>query len=252
MNKKRVINRISPLFLKGIAHRGLHNSDLTENGLLAFKNAIDQGFAFELDVHLTLDNKLIVCHDYDLKRTTGKDGIIEEMTLQEIKDKYLLLDGEKVPTLEDVLSLNQEKVPIVVELKVYKKNYKKLARETRKELKQIKNKKNIFIISFDPRALLKMTFTAFVRGLLVGTDDSGKLFWTYKLRFLFESVDLDATLLKFEEVQKYSRRHFINTWTIDSKEKFDSVYPFVDTTTFQLMDQDYVRNNLLMKNKKYL
>jgi len=252
MNKNQVIKRINPLFLKGIAHRGLHNDKLTENGLLAFKNAVDNDFAFELDVHLSLDNKLIVCHDSSLKRTTGKEGIIEEMTLQEIKDKYSLLDGEKIPSFEEVLTLTEEKVPIVVELKVYKKNYVKLAKETKKELKQIKNKKNIFLISFDPRALLMMTFSPFVRALLVGSDESGNIFWTYKLRHLFESLDIDSSLFRFKEVQKYSKKHFVNTWTIDSKKTFDSVYPFVDTTTFQLMNKDYIRNNLSNKNKKYL
>ena len=73
---------------KGIAHRGLHDEDNTENGLNAFKRAIENNLAFELDVHLTIDKKLVVCHDSDLKRVTNKDGIIEELTLEEIKSNY--------------------------------------------------------------------------------------------------------------------------------------------------------------------
>ena len=92
MKKADVLKRINPLFLKGIAHRGLHNEKYTENGMLAFKNAIDNNVSFELDVHLTKDNDLIVCHDSELKRTTGKEGIIEDLTVKEIKDKYKLLD----------------------------------------------------------------------------------------------------------------------------------------------------------------
>ena len=93
MNKKKVLSKINPLFLTGIAHRGLHNEKFTENGMKAFENAIKKGVPIELDVHLTSDNELVVCHDEDLKRTTGKEGIIEHLTLKEIKDNYRLLDG---------------------------------------------------------------------------------------------------------------------------------------------------------------
>lgn|SRR5574344_620066 len=251
MNKKRVIKHINPLFLKGIAHRGLHDDKLTENGLKAFKKAIDNNFAFELDVHLTTDNVLIVCHDSELKRTTGKEGIIEHLSLKEIKDNYRLLDGEDVPTLKEVFALDNEKVPIVVELKVYEKNYKALAKETLKELKLIKDKRNIIVISFDPRALLFMGHR-YIRQLLVTTNKNNEIFWTFKLRYFFESLDMDSELMNNPKVIKYSKNHFINVWTIDSKNKFDKVFPYINTTTFQLMDNDYVRENLTNKNKKYL
>jgi len=251
MNRKRVIRRINPLFLKGIAHRGLHDDKITENGLNAFKAAIDNNFVFELDVHLTIDNELIVCHDSELKRTTGKTGIIENLSLKEIKDNYKLLDGECVPTLNEVLALDNERVPIVVELKAYNKNYKILAKITKKVLKQVKNKQNIILISFDPRALV-FSGHRFIRQLLVSTNKNGELFWTFKLHPLFESLDLDSEVIALPSVKKYCKNHFVNTWTIESKEKFDRVLPYVDTVTFQLMDHEYVRNNLTNKNKKVL
>jgi glycerophosphoryl diester phosphodiesterase len=250
MKKNKAISLINPLFLKGIAHRGLHNKELTENGLKAFQNAIDNNLAFELDVHLTSDKQLIVCHDSSLKRTTGKEGIIEEMSLKEVKDNYRLLDGEEVPSFKEVLELNKEKMPIVVELKAYKNNNKELAEEVRKELTVIKDKKNIMIISFDPRALLYMKKAHFLRSLLVSDDKEHA--WIYRLRFLFESVDLDYQFLREKRVQKYAEKHLVNTWTIDSKEKFDLVYPYVNAVTFQLMDKDYVVSKMKEKNKDYL
>ena len=105
MTKKKCLSKINPVFLNGIAHRGLHNSEYTENGMKAFTNAINHGVAFEFDIHLTKDNELVVCHDEDLKRTTGKEGIIEDLTLKEIKDNYRLLDGGEVPTLKEVIDL---------------------------------------------------------------------------------------------------------------------------------------------------
>ena len=116
MNKKKEISKINPIFLNGIAHRGLHNQEYTENGIKAFTNAINHGVAFEYDIHLTKDNELVVCHDESLKRTTGKDGIIEDLTLKEIKENYRLLDGGEIPTLQEVIALNINRVPMVIEL----------------------------------------------------------------------------------------------------------------------------------------
>lgn len=44
---------------KYIAHRGLHDGDIPENSTLAFKRALEYGYAIELDVNITKDNKVI-------------------------------------------------------------------------------------------------------------------------------------------------------------------------------------------------
>ena len=156
MKKEEVLKRLNPKFLKGVAHRGYHNEKFTENGLNAFKNALDNDLAIELDVHLTKDNELIVCHDPNLVRTTSKEGIIEDLTFKEIKNNYLLKDGGKIPSLKEVLDLVDEKVPLVIELKpdTKKKNYKKLALRVMKELKRVKDKSNFIIISSYPQCLI--------------------------------------------------------------------------------------------------
>ena len=91
MRKKKAISKINPLFLNGIAHRGLHNDEFTENGLKAFENAIKHNVPFEFDIHLTNDGQLVVCHDENLIRTTGKEGIIEDLSLNEIKKNKVIL-----------------------------------------------------------------------------------------------------------------------------------------------------------------
>ena len=139
MKKTVALSKINPVILNGVAHRGLHNEKFTENGMKAFQNAIDHGVAFEFDIHLTKDNELVVCHDENLKRTTGKEGIIEDLTLKEIKDNYRLLDGGEIPTLQEVFDLNKERVPMVIELKVFRKNYKELAAKSAEMFKQIKD-----------------------------------------------------------------------------------------------------------------
>lgn len=244
MNKTKVIKNLNPLFLKGIAHRGLHNDKFTENGLNAFNNALQNNLAIELDVHLTKDNKLLVCHDSDLVRTTGKKGIIEDLTYDEINQNYKLLDGEKVPLFSEVLKLTNEKIPIVVELKVYKKNYKPLAKQLKIELSPTRDKKNFFLISFDPRALLPFNNSGYMRSLLVCKENP----WTFNLRCFFESLDLDKALMNEKRVVNYSKKHFINCWTIETEEDFNNVYPYVDTVTFQHCDFRIINKKLEEKN----
>lgn len=246
MKKEQVISKMNPLLFQGICHRGYHNERDTENGLKAFQNAIDHHTAFELDVHLTKDNRLVVIHDSETKRVTGKDGIIEEMTLEEIKNGYRLLDGEEIPTLEEVLDLTNEQVPIVVELKAYQNNNRKLAKQAQIELSKIKDPKNILIISFDPRALLFMG-KRFIRQLLVAHDNKHE--FTFRFAFLFEGVDLDMKFLKEEKYQNYQKKHVVNCWTIETIEQFEEVLPHCDTVTFQSFDCETVKEKLSERNK---
>lgn len=71
---------------KLIAHRGLHDKDTPENSMGALKKALEKDIAVEFDVHLLKDNKIIVFHDNNLKRMTGIDKKINELSYDEIKD----------------------------------------------------------------------------------------------------------------------------------------------------------------------
>lgn len=240
MKKSKLIKKIDKRFLLGIAHRGLHDEVSTENGLDAFKKAIDKNTAFELDVHLSKDGKLIVCHDDNLVRTTSKEGVIEELTLKEIKENYRLLDGEEVPTLQEVLALNDERVPLVIELKTYKKNNKALAKALQNELKDIKDKSKFFIISFDPRSLYHFGRKGIMRGLLITHEHE----WVFKLRHLFESLDVEDRLTHLEKYRRYQKKHFVNVWTIEDKDNLASVKDYVDTVTYQYMEPDFIKKEL--------
>ena len=240
MKKQKAISRINPVFLKGIAHRGLHNDKFTENGMNAFKNAIDHGVAFEFDIHLTKDGELIVCHDENLVRTTGKEGIIEDLTSQEIRENYRLLDGGVVPTLQEVFDLNQERVPMVIELKVFRKNYKPLSEKCKEAFKAIKDKRNALIISFDPRSLWPLKKMGFIRSLLVAKSDE----YTWFFLNTVESVDLDSKLFEEKRVLRYIKNHFTNVWTIENEEQLNKFAPLVDTVTYQFIDNSLVEQAL--------
>ena len=244
MKKVKALSKINPVFLNGIAHRGLHNEKFTENGLKAFQNAIDHGVAFEFDIHLTKDNELVVCHDENLVRTTGKEGIIEDLTLSEIKANYRLLDGGEIPTLQEVIDLNNEQVPMVIELKVFRKNYKEIAGIFKKYLEKIRDKSNVLIISFDPRSLWPLKRLGIVRSLLIAKSH----LYVYKyFRYTIETIDIEQVLLEDKKIQKYCHKHFTNVWTIQTEEELNKVLPHVDTVTFQHMDEKLVVETLQKK-----
>lgn len=239
MKKKKALSLINQKFLEGIAHRGLHIEQYTENGMNAFINAIKHNVAFEFDIHLTKDHQLVVCHDEDLFRTTGKKGIIEDLSLLEIKKNYRLLDGGEIPTLQEVIDLNKDQVPMVIELKVFKKNYKPLVKEFKKYLPQL-NKRNTLIISFDPRSLWPLRRCGFIRSLLVAKSDE----YTWIFRHTVESVDLDINLFSENRVKKYAKKHFTNVWTIEKIEQLQSVLEYVDTITYQYLEPQKVKRLL--------
>ena len=231
-------------FFLGVCHRGLHDETRSENGMKAFQNAIENNMAFELDVHLSKDGVLFVMHDSNLKRMTGKEGIIEELDSKTIKSEYRLADGGEIPTLQEVLDLNQERVLIVVEMKVVNNNYKAVGKATKKLLEQVKDPHKIAVISFDPRALMKVGHRYERQLLMVKEKD-----WVRHFKCFFESVDLEITQVKDPWVIRY-RKHggIVNCWTVETAEQIKDLSPYVDTMTFQHVSKDIV----IADRQKYL
>lgn len=241
MNKTKLKNKLDPRYFKGIAHRGLHNDIYTENGLKAFQNAIDNNLAIELDVHLSFDNQLVVCHDADLKRTTNKEGIIESLTYKEILENYKLLDGGIVPLLSDVLSLVDEKVPLVIELKVENLNYKPLAKIFNEFIKdKIKDKSKYMFISFDPRVLRRVKKHKIFTSLLVWSQKK----WTKIFAPLFDSLDVDQLIIDDKNIRRYQNKHLLNVWTIRDEEQLNKVKNKVDMITFENISYKKVQEAL--------
>ena len=242
MKKAEVLALIDKRALLGVAHRGLHSKEISENSLEAFRRGIEANTAIEFDVHLTTDNELVVIHDEDLKRLTGKDGIVEHLSSKELRENYRLLDGQIIPTLEEVLNLVNEQVPMFIELKVYEKNYKPLAKRFREFIEpRIKDKSKYIIISFDPRSLLPLKSMGLVRLLLVAKSHE----YVYNIaRFFFDGVDVEDVLFKEERIKKYHKKHFVNIWTLESVDKVKEYLPYVDTVTYQYIEPNEVKELL--------
>ncbi len=111
--------RLRPFESIAIAHRGLHDntSDAPENSMAAFKKAVDAGYGIELDVRLTRDGIPVVFHDEDLKRASGGIEKISDLTYEQLKKYKLFSSQETIPLFEDILTMIDGKVPLIIEIK---------------------------------------------------------------------------------------------------------------------------------------
>lgn len=166
MNKNELISR---LLKNRYAHRGLHEKpSVPENSMTAFRRSVAEGFGIELDIHLTGDGKLAVIHDSSLKRTTGIDLVIEEITLKEAQVYFLESSQEVIPEFEQVLKAVNGAVPLIVELKPSNKNCRKLCEAVANALERYEG--DFCVESFDPIAVkwFRKNKQDWVRGQLAG------------------------------------------------------------------------------------
>jgi glycerophosphoryl diester phosphodiesterase len=102
---------------KIVGHRGAAGY-APENTILSFKTAIDVGCdETELDVRLSKDSKVVVIHDEEVSRVTGREGFVCDMTLAELK-KLNCPEKHKIPTLQEVIDFCKGKIDLLIELKV--------------------------------------------------------------------------------------------------------------------------------------
>lgn len=218
---------------KPFAHRGLHDEEKPENSLAAFKAAKEKGFGAEFDVHLLKDGTLAVFHDSDLKRMTGKEGIVEDLTADRLQEFHLSGTEETIPTFDDVLSVFQGGEPLVIELKHHKSNAAALCRAVCERLDSFNG---VYCIeSFDPRCVLwlKKNRPDIVRGFLAQSPKSYEnlsgvlklLLGNLLLNFL---ISPDFVAYKFADRRNLSFKLCTKSgkvkgvlWTIVDKSEFD-------------------------------
>jgi glycerophosphoryl diester phosphodiesterase len=158
--------RAGPWRGAAFAHRGLHGPGCPENSLAAFERACAAGCGIELDVQTTRDGHLVVFHDDDAARMTGKDGLIREMTLSEVRALRLAGGDERIPTFDEVLALVNGRAPMLVEIK----SAPGVVAITQRVVERLKNYGGRYVVeSFDPMCLLWLRKNApmIVRGVLV-------------------------------------------------------------------------------------
>ncbi len=113
---------VSPQY-RIIAHRGA-SAYAPENTLASFKLAVDMGVTeIELDVQLSLDREIVICHDLSLERY-GYPRIVEKMNWPELSALDMgswfspfLFANEKLLRLQDLFKLYDSDITYHIEIK---------------------------------------------------------------------------------------------------------------------------------------
>jgi len=196
-----------------IGHRGARAYE-PENTLRSFQKAIELGVnAVELDVRKTKDNEIVVIHNADVNKTTDGSGLVSDFTLEEIK-RFVTENGEKIPTLEEVLDSVGKRVKVLVELKETGIEEKVLGLIREKGLIE-----NVVIVSFYEDALRKVRE-------LDGEVATGLIYVRHK-NPIHAALELKAeyllSLYRFTHSANVKKAHEkglkVIVWTINNKEE---------------------------------
>lgn len=208
------------------AHRG-YSAVYPENTIPAFKGAIQVGADWaELDVQQTADGEVIVMHDSNLKRTTGLDKEVWQVTWDEIKDldngswfdkKYQTV---RIPTLEEVLKVCRGKIHLNIEIKPSGHD-KDLEKQVAKLLKKYHMRDTCVVSSLKYDSLRKIKEaddsieTAYITSVSYGNFTNLE----YADGYSVESTLLSKSFVN--KAQKAGKQIYV--WTVNSEERLEKV-----------------------------
>ena len=217
------------------AHRGLHSAGIPENSMAAFRASLEHGYGIEFDLHLLKDGNLAVIHDSALRRTTGAEGRIEDLTTEELKKYRLEGTDETIPTFRQLLDLYAGKAPLIVELKPVEGNHAALCQAA---CDMLKDYPGVYCIeSFDPRCIhwLKRNRPDIIRGQLAENFFRSNSTMSAPLKFILSNslshffTMPDFTAYKFADRKNLStwicrKLYGIQgvSWTLRTKEEYDT------------------------------
>jgi glycerophosphoryl diester phosphodiesterase len=203
-----------------IGHRG-SKGYVAENTLESIKHAILLGVnGIEIDVFKCLSGELVLSHENNLKRLTGKSGQLEKLTLGELK-KFLVVGKYKIPTLTDVLQTIETPLFVNIELKglntaqATSKIITNLSKSTSWRLE------NFIISSFNWNELEQ--FRSIDKNTPVGVLVSNSMSINEAIEFgkkiNAQAIHPNFKLLNEKTVKKIKNNGFkIYTWTVNSKD----------------------------------
>lgn len=227
--------------IKCIAHRGLSDMSLwaPENSPESFRRAVLYGFAIELDIHLSKDNKLVVFHDDNLLRMTGVNKKITSYTLSELKKLRLADTSEKIPTLAEVLNIVNGRVPLYIEIKDTTFPIGRLESIFISQMKNYKGKWTV--MAFNPFRLKWISKHSNVcRSQLVASSKCKGFACLTRSNFVWKNLSKPKILAFNKDTAsidtalisaKNNCQHFV--WTVTSQKEFDKFSKFSDGIIFQ-------------------
>lgn len=216
-----------------VAHRGGAGLGM-ENSLSCIDKGIEAGAdMIEIDIHLTADNQVVVCHDRKVNRTTNGKGKIAKMTLAEIQQLHLLdSDGkpsdETMPTLEQVLELCKGRCGLLIEIKKKKGLYEGIEAIADSLVKQYGMQDQVVFQSFNDEVLFKLHELDPTLRLekLLFYKNGGHVFDGTFSAYFPEKYDFVASfnICRFFVTQRFIRKMHeagkeVKVWTVDKPKK---------------------------------
>lgn len=211
-----------------IAHRGASIHAL-ENSREAFEKAVDVGAdMIELDIQLTSDGVPIVLHDASLDRTTTGHGPLAPLSLADLREVQLI-NGESIPTLDEVLSLFKGRIQFDLEVKAAG-----AISEVVKLVKDHGMEDDVLVTSFHPDAIAYVNGqdTPMRNALLIGQptlnlgvrlNEAFPFFWLRKART--KGISIHYSVLPERLLGWLRKWHYdIYIWTVDARPIMEKYY----------------------------
>lgn len=210
-----------------VGHRGFCGS-YPENTLISFQKAIEIGVsAIEFDVHLTKDGIPVVSHDSKLGRCCDHQGLIYDLTLEELKTydfgswKGEQFTGTKIPTLYELLDFVLDLKPDIFLACEVKDSNPKCATICYEELKKRGKLGECSFISFNAAQLHhlhSLNQDLFLHGFRA-CDMSNFTEGSYDI---MKRIGIYISKVVKEEVKQFNDMGIeIDSWGIDNAETLD-------------------------------
>ena len=169
---------------------------------------------------------------------TSADGFIYEKTAKELKSLFLSNSDSKIPTLDEVLSLVNGKVPLLIEFKDQPdKSF------VDKAVDRLKNYNGEFAVqSFNPLIINKIKKLApeFIRGILATKSHLGKgsgfkqyVVKNMLLNFLIKPDFISYSYEDLPLTKRLKKNLPVITWTVKNQETADRIKPYAKNIIFE-------------------
>ena len=206
-----------------IGHRGAKGY-VAENTFKSIKKAIQLNVdGIEIDVFKCLSGQLVLSHDADLERMTGKSGAIENLTLEELDD-YLINKEYKICTLNEILE--KIKDPLLINIELKGSDTATTTSEIINDflVKGTWNIEDFIVSSFDWFKLEKFRF--FEKDIPVGILVSKSMSINEAIKFAkkinAQAIHPNYELLNEKTVTKIKNNSFkVYTWTVNDKDTIE-------------------------------
>lgn len=239
----------------GAAHRG-YSAQFPENTITAFQAAIDLQFShIELDVHLSSDGVPVVIHDYDVDRVSDHRGPVQSFTLAELQ-AIPLAGGERIPTLEESLSVLNGRVTVLVELKQAGLTYPDLERKALEVIYRTGTAEQVIIVSFDHFAMARVRELDPDIGIGITTTAAMPYVFDFAARMRLSLIGVPLRMMTPEYYQLILDAGIVHgPWMVDTLESMELIaqhYPqsLITTNEAQRWAQFYTEHPVLHQHMR--